>query len=305
MIELNRRALITRVGAGALATSQLVRGEPASAALDPKSAPEQMLYCTTRIICSGAAGSWRGTGFIYSFQTGEARVPVLITNKHVVNGAETVAIRLHTNSKSSGAPDGNASILVANDTSGSWVRHPDPNVDLCALPINPVLSAVRPAPFIRALDASLVPSDAQLAELDALEDVLMVGYPIGLSDEANNYPLLRRGITASPPAADFDGRKMFVIDVACFPGSSGSPVFLFNHGAYATRSGTVIGERALLLGILFAGPQYRPDGSIEIREIPTRSVAVPSIEMMTNLGFVIKAAELQPLWLAIVQHYNL
>src|ERR1700736_1715142 len=100
----------------------------------------------------------------------------------------------------------------------------------------------------------------------------MVGYPNGLWDEANNYPLIRRGITASHPAVDFQikGVATTVIDAACFPGSSGSPVILHNTGTYSDKKGnTVIGSRTMLLGVLFSGPTIQADGKIVVRDIPT------------------------------------
>lgn len=37
----------------------------------------------------------------------------------------------------------------------------------------------------------------------------------------------RRGITATNINFDYNGKKEFVIDAACFPGSSGFPVFIW------------------------------------------------------------------------------
>ena len=109
--------------------------------------------------------------------------------------------------------------------------------------------------FYRNFDKSIIPTEEQMKELTAVEDVLMVGYPIGLWDEMNNYPIFRQGITATHPANDYNGKSEFMIDVACFPGSSGSPVMLYNIGNYVKKGGgTVIGSRFFLLGILYAGP---------------------------------------------------
>jgi len=72
----------------------------------------------------------------------------------------------------------------------------------------------------------------------------MVGYPVGIWDSANNMPVIRRGITATHPGKDYEGKSEFMIDAACFPGSSGSPVFLFNLGSYPQKAGgIVIGTR--------------------------------------------------------------
>jgi hypothetical protein len=136
----------------------------------------------------------------------------------------------------------------------------------------------------------------------------MVGYPNGLWDAANNFPLLRRGITASHPAVDFDvdGVATTVVDIASFPGSSGSPVFIYNAGTYSDkRGGTIIGTRIILLGILFSGPTFQSDGSIVIKNIPTANVPVPQITMMMNLGYIIKANELADLGSAIFTKYNI
>ena len=80
------------------------------------------------------------------------------------------------------------------------------------------------------LDKSHIPDDRALADLRALEEVSMVGYPIGLWDEANNLPILRRGTTATHPAIDFGRLPRGIVDIACFPGSSGSPVMILDEG---------------------------------------------------------------------------
>ena len=104
--------------------------------------------------------------------------------------------------------------------------------------------------------------DDEISNLGALEEIVMVGYPIGLWDAANNMPLFRRGITATHPNIDYEGRPDFVIDAACFPGSSWSPALLFNQGAYTTRQGTYLGSpRLKLLGVLYAGPQFTASGN--------------------------------------------
>jgi hypothetical protein len=130
----------------------------------------------------------------------------------------------------------------------------------------------------------------------------MVGYPNGLWDEKNNYPLIRRGITALHPAIDFNGRSEGVIDLACFPGSSGSPILIVNEAMYLQKpamfggeANIALGERIILLGILFAGPQMTAEGSLEIHPIPTNvsgNNIVARTPVMIHLGYYIKAREL-------------
>ena len=83
---------------------------------------------------------------------------------------------------------------------------------------------------------------------------------------------------------------MLFRSAACFPGSSGSPVFIFNEGNYKTKNGQLIfGNRIILLGILFAGPQHSATGEIEV--VNVQNVQKPiSISMIpNNLGLIIKS----------------
>jgi hypothetical protein len=190
-----------------------------------------------------------------------------------------------------------------------WVLHPDDNVDLCALVIRDVFAAFQKHAFFKAITSNLIPSQEQLEELGAVEDILlMIGYPSGLWDKVNNYPLMRRGITASHPAVDHevDGVPMTVIDIASFPGSSGSPVFVYNHGTFANKKGDiVVGRRLLLLGVLASGPVLLEDGKIVTRNIPTAAVAVPQMPVRLNLGYIVKSSELQPLGKAVLKKLGL
>ena len=44
------------------------------------------------------------------------------------------------------------------------------------------------------------------------EDVIIMGYPLGLSDHIRNLPILRNGILASAYAIPFNGNPYFLID---------------------------------------------------------------------------------------------
>ena len=123
----------------------------------------------------------------------------LVTNKHVVEGVTQADFVIHTSSTGGDKPDGKGTV---RSQLSDWVAHPNPKVDLCALPAGGFLNEAKE--LFRALDPSIVPTEAQLEDFSAVEETLMVGYPNGLWDAVNNYPLIRRGITASHPAVDFD-----------------------------------------------------------------------------------------------------
>jgi len=179
-----------------------------------------------------------------------------------------------------------------------WVPHPEAQVDLCVMPIAPLLAEAAAAGktfFFITLEESLLATHAELSDLSALEEVLMIGYPNGIWDATNNMPILRRGITATHPNLDYEGRKEFMIDAACFPGSSGSPVFLFNTGGWTDRKGNTMmgGVRVKLLGLLYAGPQHTATGEVRIVNVPTQQRAIAFSTIPNNLGLVIKAVRLR------------
>lgn len=121
----------------------------------------------------------------------------------------------------------------------------------------------------------------------------MIGYPIGLWDHLNNFPIIRKGIAATHPALDFQDKSVGVVDIACFPGSSGSPIIIYESGAYYDKQSkaTKIGQKVILLGLLFSGPVHASDGKIEIKEIPTQSVPIAQINQFIHLGYYVKAKE--------------
>jgi hypothetical protein len=119
----------------------------------------------------------------------------------------------------------------------------------------------------------------------------MVGYPNGLWDETNNLPIARAGITATHPAIDYNGKPEFMIDAACFAGSSGSPVFYYNSGARTQRNGSITmgSPSAYLLGVLYAGPMFTAEGEIVVVDVPTKRKKIATSDIPMNLGYVIKS----------------
>lgn len=260
---------------------------------------EQLTHSTVRIECELSDGNAStGTGFFFNFnfEDLDIQVPVIITNKHVIE--DSVRGRIHiTLQNDAGGPDlGNHKGILFNDFEGLWLKHPDDNVDLCILPLAPLLQQLSQTGeklFYIHLDKSLMMDESQLSQLMAMEDIAMIGYPNGIWDSVNNLPLIRRGITSTHPKLDYNGKSEFMIDAACFPGSSGSPVFLMNIGGHMTSTGYNLGaSRINLLGILYAGPQHTATGEVEIVEVPTRQKAVSFSHIPNNLGLVIKAKKI-------------
>jgi len=268
--------------------------------ISPTTPTERLLFTTVRIETttkSGAVGS--GTGFFYEHKLeGDKRLTLIVTNKHVVAGAVKGRFQLHeANSEGEiSAPAGKFFTIELDGFEQQWFAHPDASVDLCVMAFQPLRNLAEKHGqriFNVSFDEALIPVGQALDDLNAVEDILMAGYPNGLWDSTNNLPLIRKGITASHPAIGFCGRQEFVIDAACFPGSSGSPVLLVNTGSFSDKKGNVIiGGRIVLLGILYAGPQMNAEGKIVPKPIPTTFVPISETRVMIHLGYVVRAAEI-------------
>lgn len=258
---------------------------------------EQLIHSTVRIECDlGGGAISTGTGYFYVFfEDQEQNVPCIVTNKHVVQGAIKGVINLTV--ANDGKPQlGNFKSFTIENFESQCIFHDDVNIDLVIFPIAPLLRQAKEAKesfHYIPLAKPTIASDDLLNSLSSMEDIVMIGYPNGIWDSTHNLPIIRRGITATHPRLRYNGKPEFVIDAACFPGSSGSPVFLANLGSYMDASGALCtGSRIALLGTLYAGPIKKATGEIEIINVPTDTKAISKTDIMINLGYVIQASKL-------------
>lgn len=261
---------------------------------------QQMSHMTTRLVVHKASGQHYGTGFFLGYDLGNGSSAIFcVTNRHVLHNA-VVCMMSITTADANGRPQyGETVQFTIEDIASATIFHPDPSVDLAAFPVAGIMNEMVEQgfrPFFKAIGRKDLPQADTYETLGIADDVVMVGYPNGLFDEVNNLPILRRGITATSPALKFNGKKEFVIDCACFPGSSGSPVFLHQPTGYrdhATGSFVIGSGRTVLIGILFAGPQVTVNGELVPKPIPTVSqIGVQSMAMM-HLGYCIRATEVE------------
>lgn len=263
------------------------------------SSAEKLALTTVRLECRlGDGRTSTGTAFFFSFKVDDQKIiPLLVTNKHVIAGSTSGTFVLTLRGENGDPKIGSHEPVSFDNFESLWINHPDKNVDLAVFPLGPLLNEAEKLGkkfFFAPLDESLIPSEEVIAGLSGIEDITMIGYPNGIWDQCNNMPIVRRGITATNPKHDYNGLPIFVIDCACFPGSSGSPVLVFNQGAYSDAGGGIVlgGGRVLLLGILFAGPQHVAEGEVKTIDVPLQQVSISMSRIPNNLGFVVKAQKI-------------
>jgi V8-like Glu-specific endopeptidase len=261
---------------------------------------EKIALATIRIECVLSDGAIStGTGFFMKFYEHDNGnfVPAIVTNKHVIEGSVRGKIFFTLSERMKSYPAyGFTYKYEITEFENAWRMHPNDDIDLCAMPIEIFVSDMQRQgiiPFIQFLDLSLLPSDDDIESMIGSEKVTMIGYPNGLWDSKNNQPIFRSGIVASHYKFDWNEKSEFVIDAACVPGSSGSPVLLIDIGQVNSKKGLNIGSsRIKFLGILYAGPMMAADGTIEIQTIPTTNQIKTRTKIPINLGYVIKSSNL-------------
>ena len=249
---------------------------------------ESLLFSTVRVETDTAEGIGTGSAFIFSYSQNEQEYLFLVTNKHVVE--KSGSGRFFFTKREGDQPlIGQRFDIHIDNFSNQWHGHPDTDVDIAIMPLVPILRLIGEAGgevYFTKIKDELIPTAEQNSKLDALEEVVFIGYPNGMYDSTNLMPIWRRGITASHIQVDYDGQPEFLIDASVFPGSSGSPVLILNTGSYSSRGTVVIGSRIHFLGVL-SGVFFREEEgqvSIHVGQLPKFKT-----QQMIDIGIVFKA----------------
>ena len=271
-VEIGRNNMSTPEHANQVAnsvTSRVVR---------PQLHPAELLsYLTVRLSCVRADGLVScGTGFFYDIPHIEDKslhIPVIVTNRHVINDVLATSITF-TLADNNSLPSTDVYTVQVDNRSFPWINHPDDLVDLSVLPLASVLNYLQAQgkhPFFFALSSSYIPDDIYLKSITQTDEVIMIGYPGGLWDDANNQPIFRKGILATSPRKNFQDRSEFLIDMPVYWGSSGSPVLLFSDGMYYDRNtgAGMLAGRLKLLGINYATMISTVSGKVVPVPVPT------------------------------------
>ncbi len=266
----------------------------------------EALSKSTVRICCGRFDTNRvsiGTAFMVLFKpdvTNHTSVPVFITNKHVVRNSQYIQFSF-SEKGSRDLPPKQISVRLPIGES-QWKFHSDPDVDLCAMPIAPILREAEAKKLdidIAPLPLSVVAGFDEMKSFRQLDEVVMVGYPDGYIDDHNNQPIFRRGVMATDPVKNYKNKKEFLVDIAVYPGSSGSPILILREGVYFDRNThsamvSTGGGDCRLVGVLYAGHMHDVTGHPVPVPIPT-AVTRDQPWVPNNLGIVIKAERIKEL----------
>jgi len=228
-----------------------------------------------------------GTAFIFYDEGKGFQKYFLVTNKHVIRGASTNRITFLNSVDRKSKMEERIVMDLEQTGSGGWLLHPDPNVDIAIIDVTGLFVKANKEnsnPYFYAINREFFISNKDFFKLGGIGKILFVGYPSGLKDTRHNLPIVRSGITATPPFVNFNGLKKFLIDASVFEGSSGSPVFWVSDIGHQE-------QEIFFIGIVSAAHvDWKRGDIIEAKDESNNQI----IEYATylNLGIVEKA---QPL----------
>jgi hypothetical protein len=203
------------------------------------------VHATVRIENEWGKG---GTGFLIIRKMNDKQGKVfLITNKHVLHldpqmRRDAASLKMFVNVRENdGSVRGTAfPFLLSEEGHRLWREHPNPDVDVLAVDVTSLINS-HPNLENKGADYSFFALAEVLKkeEITEGEEVLVIGYPLGLYHSRTHSPLVRQGIIATKigerinirirqPSGESHRVEIpgFLIDASIVPGSSGSPVVL-------------------------------------------------------------------------------
>ncbi len=266
-------------------------------------ARDELFLSTVRI----HTGDSVATGSLVTYDRPDTEpAPFIVTNAHVVENKRSANV-FFLQADNDGRPLlGSPYIFTSQNFEALWHHHPNPAIDVAVAPFAPVeqdLDARRIAianPWI-SLEYALPeePFRPEIDEhpwlqllgvaIDAIEEVLFIGYPSGYYDTQNHLPIARRGSTATPVSVNYGGEPVFLVDAPILPGSSGSPVFIVDSHSLRQRTGRGGNERFIFLGVVTEFLPFKQPGK------PPRAVTNEEdrLRLLTGLGLVYKPSTIR------------
>lgn len=194
-----------------------------------------------------------GTGFLVNDPTPDGRPrTILVTAAHVLHkmpaGEARIGYRFQTADGSwKYAPQ--PLVIRGKDGAPAWKQHPSRDVAALEITAPPEFAAA-------AIPLSWLAGDDTFRAqgLGPGDEMMALGFPLGLSANQAGFPILRAGKVASYPLAPSAEFPTFLLDFNVFPGNSGGPIYVSGKGdgfvaGILTQQVELTGER-LDIGIV-------------------------------------------------------
>ena len=198
--------------------------------------------------------SWIGTGFFVLRKINENEsVPLLVTNKHVLDGHDLIVIRMKE--KDSDTLTVVEAITKEKDVILYYI-HDNPNIDIAVLPLdaNVIMQNNLEFPAFDIDHNAMSSNELRASGVDDGSLVYMLGFTMGKINHTSGDPICRLGCIARINEAQIREEQNILIDIQNFPGNSGSPII--NKPEALHIKGTPYLDRSVLVGIIHSYIPY-------------------------------------------------
>jgi len=202
---------------------------------------------------SNKSMTWIGTGFLVGrfFKKNENDQNeyhvFLVTNKHVLDGVDSVKFRFNPQSSDT-AKD--YDIPLVNNGNKLWTGHHTENIDVAAMYINHKILVKEGMKFNYFRSDSHILHIEQMAEDGMAEgdSIFVLGFPMNLVASDRQYVIARSGSIARIRDVLEKRSDNFIVDSFVFPGNSGGPVV--SKPEIISIDGTKSIKKAYLIGMV-------------------------------------------------------
>lgn len=197
--------------------------------------------------------TWIGTGFLVGKffkknDIGQNEYHIfLVTNKHVLDGMDSVKVRFNPQSSESAK---NYDIPLVNNGTKLWTGHHTENIDVAAMYINHSILLKEGMKFNYFKSNSDILYIDQMAEDGMTEgdSIFVLGFPMNLIGSDRQYVIARSGSIARIRDVLEKRSDNFIVDSLVFPGNSGGPVI--SRPEIVSIEGTKSINKAYLIGMV-------------------------------------------------------
>ena len=149
---------------------------------------------------------------------------ILVTANHVLAGIPTDEATLNLRETNEFGIFTNFpwTIQIRDKGKPLWTSHPEADVAAMVLPLPDSFRVNH-----RWISSDFLAGNARFEDLYIRpgDELMCLGYPLGLESGSGGFPILRSGRIASYPAWPSSKAKTFLLDMTTYGGNSGGPVF--------------------------------------------------------------------------------
>jgi len=196
-----------------------------------------LMHYTYRIVGPAGEPNRVECGTVFAMGIPDANRPskgqfVLVTAAHVLEGisGETATINVRKKMDDGKFKKIARVLKIRKDKEPLWVRHPTADVAVLKIDLPAFVSKQSTEFPILATDRLADDEIMERYEIHPGDELLCLGYPLGVAANASGFSILRSGRIASYPLTPAHDIKTFLFDFEVFGGNSGGPVYFVDKG---------------------------------------------------------------------------